>query len=141
MDRYLGRVEKGSRIPVYVVTHAGDRTPVAPDDAPLVMVYSDSGVIGGRKIPVVPAGDGGGTGRFRGWLDLDSSYTAGRYTVQASWAVSGVRYASLSRFEVSGLGGTDGPGISAASVERAPHRYLVGQGSQGKVKSYKNPRA
>ena len=137
MDNYLGRWDKGDRLPITVVTGDAAGTPTAPDDAPVVIVYGDSGAVVAQRVPIHKAS---GTGVFRGWLDLTSSFASGRYTLKATWSLSGAPYEDTQQFEVTALGGSDGTGIAAAALDLAPNRYLVAQGDLGTVKAFRNPK-
>lgn len=102
-----GKVILGSQLRLTVqCTAAG--VPTAPDSAPTLKVYTDTGTLV-RSLTVPPQDQTNATGLFGYLLPLNSSYSTGKHFALWSWVISSTTYTrELDHFEIVAGGHADG---------------------------------
>ena len=110
---------------------------VEPTDAPRAIVYSTSGIVESRLIPVLDSRNV--TGRFWLCIPLDSKYSAGYYWVQYLYVVSGTTKSEIEAFSIRAGGNIRGTGISMEHFRRPPNDYILLQTDGGVLLRKKNP--
>lgn len=136
---WLGRFQLGAQVPLLFCATNGSGVPTLPDAVPCVIV-SDSVPVSkvAVKVPIISRYEV--TALFCYLLELNSTFSAGRYRAEFSYKISGTGYAKLAEFEVLSSGATGGMGTSLVTMSLPNVEHAVMGTSQGVLKRYRNPR-
>lgn len=141
----LGRKHVGDSIKLELTTLNASGAAVLPDSAPVVNIYSATGVLSMSspyKLAVVFSDrDSSGTllGFFSRRLVLSSSLSAGRYSVLYEWTISNARFHREDYFDVVAGGSTDGTVHGVFSHNRPESKEVHYDTESGKILVGRNP--
>lgn len=141
---YRGRYLLGEYVPLLLYCRNGSGTPSVPDNAPLMRVYSSSGLVLDGTVPLsrkMAIEDRYVLdGVFKDKLHLGSLFSTGPYRVVYTYAVSGTAYGDEDRFEVKAGGHSDGAGISMFHYPNPRNDSVLVQCESGRLIRRRNPR-
>lgn len=135
---YRGRHPLGSRLLLGVRCLNGSGTPTLPDNAPVALVYSSTGLVASLRLPVVDRQDV--TGWFAQPLLLDSRFAAGPHRVVYQYSLSGTAGGQSDHFEVVPGGHADGAGLAVSYYSRPASDFVLLQTDSGRLLRRRNPR-
>lgn len=135
---YIGRTTIGTYIPLSVWCRNGSQTPVVPDRAPLVSIYSATAKIAEFRLPIRDRYVV--TGYFQGRLFLGGGlYSTGPYQARFAYAISGTAYTYSQEWEIVAGGHDDGAGLSMHYFKIPTTSFVIYQGEGGRVLRRRNP--
>jgi hypothetical protein len=135
---WRGRKKLGDEIFLAVQCRNGSNTPTAPDAAPLMTVYNESGTkIISKAIP--PIDRYTATGLFGIMLPLNSVWSAGRYAVYYNYLIAATQFSGSDNFEITAGGDAAGQVISLFYLDRPDVDWLVYQTDMGNTTINRNP--
>ena len=136
---WLGELMIGDLLPgaVLCTAVAQDGVPTLPDASPVLTVYSDSGIVESRKIPMDDSR--GITGRFRYLFNLDGKYSTGQHWILVQYQISGTVKMEMFGFEIVGGGGVNGTGIACEFFRSTIPDYLIVHTDNGTLLRKRNP--
>jgi hypothetical protein len=135
---YRGRRQLGTDLFVGVLTTDDDSRPTAPDAAPTMKIYSESGLVLTKQIPAVDVEFI--TGLFGYRLFLGALYAVGLYQIIYSYSLAGVPQMQGDTFEIIAGGNPVGSVISMFPFLPGPAAFLVQELDSGVILRGKNPR-
>ncbi len=136
---YRGRFQLGTEVTLAVLTVNGSNLPSFPDAAPVVEVWSSTGlVLAGRAMPVVDRY--GTTGLFQLSTFLDARFSAGRYTAVYRYEVGSYEGLVEEVFEIVAGGDPAGAVIAMHYYDRPHAKFVVMQLDGGSLLARRNPR-
>ena len=136
---WLGRRVLGDEIFLRVQCMNSSKQPAAPDAAPTVSIYNESGTrILTKSIP--PLERYSTTGFFGYMQQLNSLFAVGRYAVYYSYTVSATQGdPGDDNFEVMGGGNTAGQVISMMYLDRPDSDFILAQLDSGATSINRGP--
>ncbi len=135
---YLGRQMLGGRILLGVRCQGPTGVPLVPDQAPVALVYSSSGLVASLRLPIRDRQDLDGW--FQTSLLLDSRFSTGLYRVVYQYTISGVAGGDTDTFEVVPGGQADGAGLALVYYSRPASDFCLLQSDSGRLIRKRNPR-
>ncbi len=136
MDR--GRLALGHEILLGVQCTDANGSPVAPDAAPVMKIFSQTGTLYiNRPIPAQDKARLTGLFAYRQFLDV--TFAVGLYTVLYTWTAGGFTTSAIDTFEILSGGNSGGEFISLHFHEGTQDNYVIGQTNAGNIPRYRNP--
>lgn len=135
---YRGRKQLGQEIVLGVQCTDSNGSPVAPDAAPTMKIYSQTGTLyANRQIPAqdkarIP-------GLFADKEFLNSTFAVGQFTAVYTWAVATVKFSATDDFEILPGGNAGGEFISLHFHQGTQDNFVTGQTNAGYIPRYRNP--
>lgn len=128
----------GDLLPLRLRTLSSAGTPTEPDDSPAVHITDSSGsIVYATQIPIRDRQKI--TGYFHWFVNLDSRFATGRFSIHYTWAISSTVGASVAEFEIQAGGNVQGNGISMDFFRQSAADFVLLQTDTGAIKKLKNP--
>ena len=135
---FLGHYQLGDLLPISVWTLGASGTPTEPDDVPLIQILDSDGLaVLARTLPVVDSANV--TGFFQYRMNLDQLFSAGYYSILATYIISSTNYAQVNEFEIVAGGNAEGNGIAMHFFNQPAADYVLLQADRGTLKRLRNP--
>lgn len=144
---YLGQHQLGEHIYLNCTTVNGSRTPVAPDAAPTITVFDNTGtlLLTAKKIPAVNKDRYTGVFGYNLFIGnnahvpLAKAFVVGKYFVRYDWEISSTAGMNLDCFDVVAGGNASGAVVSMELFSQPHGDHLVMQLDSGKIVAGRNP--
>lgn len=138
---WRGRTIVGAEILLGCSCDHGTGVPTAPDAAPTMRVYNESGtLVVSKQIP--PLDRFTATGLFQYMLPITSAFSTGRHIVRYDYLIGAITHvADLDTFEVVDGGDDDGQFLSLFYLDRPDGQdFILGMTEQGSLTISRGPK-